>query len=606
LAKLLRYPPIADYGVIGECHTAALVSRAGSIDWCCMPRLDSGSYFGRLVDWEQGGFCSITPVASEWSSDRRYIGETLVLETTFRGPQGEARLTDCFAMREGGRHDPYHQILRVVDGVRGSMEFEVRVAPRFDYGSLKPWVRSHGERLFSAIGGDEGLVIDADFDLAMVDRHELRARIEVREGGRHRLSLQHVRPESLDYNPPDPMSRRTLDRRLDFTIDWWNRWSSKIGYDAENRGEVVRSAVALKALTNAPTGAIAAAVTTSLPEWIGGVRNWDYRYSWIRDSIFTVRSLGDLGASTEADAFRRFMERCAAGSVDDLQILYGLGGERRRWLNEWEIDWLEGYRGSRPVRVGNDASSQAQHDTYGYLLDLAWRWAKRGNVPDEDYWAFLVAAVDAAAKSWREPDHGIWEVRAEPRHFVHSKVACWEALDHGARLATQFGFEAPLARWAGAADEIRAAIEAEGYDEQRGVFVQAFGSENLDAALLLLPRTGFIAWDDERMIRTAEAIRAELSVDGFVWRYRDPDGLPGEEGAFLPCSFWLAECLARGGRREAALEVFEAAASTSNDLGLFAEEYDPASREMLGNFPQGLTHLSYISAAIALWWEPVR
>jgi GH15 family glucan-1,4-alpha-glucosidase len=602
----MRYPPIADYGVIGECHTAALVSRAGSIDWCCMPRLDSGSYFGRLVDWEQGGFCSISPVEPEWTSDRRYIDETLVLETTFRGAQGEARLIDCFAMREGGRHDPYHQILRVIEGVRGSMEFEVRVAPRFDYGSLKPWVRSHGERLFSAIGGDEGLVIDADFDLVMVDRHELRARIEVREGGRHRLSLQYVRPESLDYTPPEPMSRRTLDRRLSFTIDWWSTWSSKIGYDAKNRGAVVRSAVALKALTNAPTGAIAAAVTTSLPEWIGGVRNWDYRYSWIRDSIFTVRSLGDLGASTEADAFRRFMERCAAGSVDDLQILYGLGGERRRWLNEWEIDWLEGYRGSQPVRVGNDASSQAQHDTYGYLLDLAWRWAKRGNVPDEDYWAFLVAAVDAAAKRWREPDHGIWEVRSEPRHFVHSKVACWEALDHGARLASQFGFEAPLARWVGAADEIRAAIESEGYDAERGVFVQAFGSDNLDASLLLLPRTGFIAWDDERMIRTAEAIRAELSVDGFVWRYRDPDGLPGEEGAFLSCSFWLAECLARCGRRDAALEVFEAAASTSNDLGLFSEEYDPASGEMLGNFPQGLTHLSYISAAIALWWEPNR
>jgi GH15 family glucan-1,4-alpha-glucosidase len=300
------------------------------------------------------------------------------------------------------------------------------------------------------------------------------------------------------------------------------------------------------------------------------------------------------------------MERCAAGSVDDLQILYGLGGERRRWLNEWEIDWLEGYRGSRPVRVGNDASSQAQHDTYGYLLDLAWRWAKRGNVPDEDYWAFLVAAVDAAARRWREPDHGIWEVRSEPRHFVHSKVACWEALDHGARLASQFGFEAPFESWARAADEIRAAIESEGYDAERGVFVQAFGSDNLDASLLLLPRTGFIAWDDDRMIRTAEAIRAELSVDGFVWRYRDPDGLPGEEGAFLSCSFWLAECLARCGRRDAALEVFEAAASTSNDLGLFSEEYDPASGEMLGNFPQGLTHLSYISAAIALWWEPNR
>jgi GH15 family glucan-1,4-alpha-glucosidase len=507
-------------------------------------------------------------------------------------------------MRSGGRQDPYHQILRVLEGVRGTMGFEVRVAPRFDYGSLKPWLRCHDERLFSAIGGDEGLVIDGDIELAMVDRHELRARVEVRPGERFRLSLQHVSPATLDYDPPQPSDSRALDQRLKYTLDWWSEWSKKIAYDGKNRAAVVRSALALKALTNAPTGAIAAAITTSLPEWVGGVRNWDYRYSWIRDSIFTVRSLGDLGASTEADAFRRFMERCAAGSVDDLQILYGLGGERRRWLNEWEIDWLEGYRGSRPVRVGNRAAGQVQHDTYGYLLDLAWRWARRGNVPDEDYWAFLVAAVNRAAGIWREPDHGIWEVRSEPRHFVHSKAACWEALDHGARLATQFGLEAPHEDWAAAARELRRVIETEGYDAERGVFVQAFGSRNLDAALLLLPRTGFVAWDDERMVRTAEAIRDELSVDGFVWRYRDPDGLPGEEGAFLPCSFWLAECLARGGRREAALEVFEAAAATANDLGLFSEEFDPASGEMLGNFPQGLTHLSFIAAAIALWWEP--
>ena len=600
-----RYPLIADYGVISECHTAALISRSGSIDWCCMPRLDSGTYFGRILDWDKGGFCSITPTATDWTSERRYVDETLVLETTFHGPSGEARLFDCFAMRPGGRHAPYHQILRVLEGVRGSMELEVRVAPRFDYGSLKPWVRSHGERLFSAIGGDEGLVIDGDIGLEMLDRHELRGRVVVEEGRRYRLALQHVRPETLDYGPPQPLGPRTIDHRLRFTIEWWRQWSKKIAYDAENRGMVVRSALALKALTNAPTGAIAAAVTTSLPEWVGGVRNWDYRYSWIRDSIFTVRSLGDLGASTEADGLRRFMERCAAGSVDDLQILYGLGGERRRWLNEWELDWLEGYRGSRPVRVGNRAASQAQHDTYGYLLDLAWRWARRGNIPDDDYWAFLVAAVDRAARIWHEPDHGIWEVRSEPRHFVHSKAACWEALDHGARLAELFGLEAPREAWATAAQELREVIESQGYDAQRGVFVQAFGSSNLDAALLLLPRTGFVAWDDERMVRTAEAIREELSVDGFVWRYRDPDGLPGEEGAFLPCSFWLAECLARGGRREAALEVFQVAAATANDLGLFAEEFDPASGEMLGNFPQGLTHLSFIAAAIALWWEPI-
>lgn len=601
-----RYPPIADYGVIGECHTAALVSRSGSIDWCCLPRFDSGAFFGRLLDWDVGGCCAITPVAPEYGVTRRYIDDTLVLETTFRVGDNEVRLIDCFVMRSGGRYRPFHQILRIVEGVRGEIELDVRIAPGFDYGSLKPWIRSHGERLFTAIGGDEGLVVDGDIELEMEHRHALAARMTVQAGQRKRLLVQFVRPETIDYDPPQPTDSRTLDRRLDETIAWWRRWASRIAYDAENREAVVRSAITLKALTNAPTGAIAAAVTTSLPEWIGGVRNWDYRYSWIRDSIFTVRCLGDLGAGAEADAFRRFMERCAAGSVDDLQILYGLGGERRRWLNEWEVDWLEGYRGSKPVRVGNGAAGQAQHDTYGYLLDLAWRWARRGNEPDEDYWAFLAAVVDAAVRRWREPDHGIWEVRSAPRHFVHSKVACWEAVDHGVRLAERFGFDAPVLHWKQAAREMRAAIEEEGYDAERGVFLQAFGSHNLDAALLLLPRTGFVAWDDERMVRTVEAIHADLAVDGFVWRYRDPDGLPGEEGAFLPCSFWLAECLARAGRREAGLEVFQAANATANDLGLFSEEYDPEAGIMLGNFPQGLTHLSHISAAIALFWEDGR
>ncbi|HUP02251.1 MAG TPA: glycoside hydrolase family 15 protein [Gemmatimonadota bacterium] len=597
-----RYPPIADYGLIGDCHTAALVSRAGSIDWCCLPRFDSGAYFCRLLDWDKGGYCEIHPV-EPYEVDRRYIEDTLVLETTFRTAGGEARLLDCFTMRKGGRAHPRHEILRIVEGLEGGLRFSVRIVPRFDYGSLKPWIRCHDARLFTAIGGDEGLLIDGDIDLRMSGRHVLDGEFEIEPRGRRRLKLQFVRPETIDYEPPVPTDPRTMDQRLEETLGWWRQWVSRIGYDAESRDAVRRSALVLKALTYAPTGAIAAAVTTSLPEWIGGERNWDYRYTWVRDSIFTVRSLGDLGAGAEADAFRRFMERTAAGSVDDLQIVYGLGGERRRWLNEWELGWLEGYRGSRPVRVGNGAASQAQHDTYGYLLDLAWRWAKRGNQPDEDYWRFLRALVDTAVRRWREPDHGIWEVRSRPRHFVHSKVACWEAVDHGLRLADRYGFDAPRETWSGACEEIRRTIEEQGYDAERGVFVQAFGATALDAALLLIPRTGFVAWEDPRIVRTAEAIRDELCEDGFVLRYRDPDGIPGPEGSFLPCSFWLAECLARGGRREAALEVFERTSATANDLGLYSEEYDPTAGEMLGNFPQGLTHLSHISAAIALWWE---
>jgi len=360
----------------------------------------------------------------------------------------------------------------------------------------------------------------------------------------------------------------------------------------------VRSATVLKALTQATTGAIAAAATTSLPEAPGGSRNWDYRASWVRDSVFALRSLAELGYTAEADGFRRFIQRSAAGSAEELQIMYGLGGERR--LVELTLDDLEGYGGARPVRIGNAATRQHQHDAYGELLDLAWAWHRQGRSPDADTWRFLVELVNQAAERWTTPDRGIWELRGQALHLVHSKVMCWVALDRGLRLAAELGFPAPVGRWTRTRTAIRAAVERHGYDPGRGVFTQAFDRHELDAALLLLPSVGFLAWDEPRMLRTVDAIRRELEVDGLLLRYRAPDGLEGTEGAFVACTFWLAECLARQGRTAEARAAFTRASATANDLGLFAEEFHAASGTLLGNFPQALTHLSHIAAAVAL------
>jgi GH15 family glucan-1,4-alpha-glucosidase len=389
-----------------------------------------------------------------------------------------------------------------------------------------------------------------------------------------------------------------LDRRLEQTVAWWRGWSAQGSLVGPDRAAVLRSATVLKALTQARTGAIAAAATTSLPEAPGGPRNWDYRASWVRDSVFALRSLAELGYTAEADGFRRFVQRSAAGSAQELQIMYGLGGERR--LQEQVLRDLEGYGGARPVRIGNAAARQHQHDVYGELLDLAWAWHQRGKTPDADDWRFLVELVNEAAERWTTPDRGIWELRGRPRHLVHSKVMCWLAVDRGLRLAEEVGFPAPVGRWTATRAAIRAAVERHGYDPGRGVFTQAFGRPELDAALLLLPAVGFVAWDDERILRTVEAVRAELEVDGLLRRYRAPDGLEGTEGAFVACTFWLAECLARQGRTADARSTFARASAAANDLGLFAEEFDPATGTLLGNFPQALTHLSHIAAAVAL------
>jgi GH15 family glucan-1,4-alpha-glucosidase len=600
------YPPIADYALIGDSHAAALVSRQGSIDWCCLPRFDSGACFGRLLDWQQGGFCEVRPAEqAEPGPSRTYEHGTLVLSTTFSVSGGHARLIDCFTMPDDeqapGRPRRWRELLRVIEGERGMLEFEIRIVPRFDYGAVDPWLRRLGPQTFSAIGGDDGLLIWSDAPLEVRDRHRLEATFMVRAGERVRLSLTSLDPAEIDSSEiPDVGGGAGVDERLERTVESWRRWSSRMDVADVDEPAARRSAIVLQALTYVPTGAVAAAPTTSLPEGRGaaGCRNWDYRFSWIRDSALGVRTLAQMGWEEEAIGFRRFIERSAAGNAKDLQIMFGVGGERR--LTEVELSHLEGYRGAKPVRVGNLASGQVQLDAYGQLLDQSWRWYQRGHEPDDDYWRFLVDLVEAATEQWDEPDSGIWEWRDDPRHFVHSKVLCWAAVDRGLKLAEHCMRKAPERRWERVRDEIREAVETRGYDDDRGVFVQAFDSKDLDAAVLRIPMIDFIPFEDERMVRTVDAIQKELDFGGLLRRYAVNDGNEGEEGAFLACTFWLVECLARQGRAEEARAAYDRGIATANDLGLMAEEYDPESHEMLGNFPQALSHLSHLEAVLAM------
>jgi GH15 family glucan-1,4-alpha-glucosidase len=586
-------PPISSYGLIGDQRSAALISDEGSVDWCCLPRFDSGALFARLLD-PDGGHCSI---AAERALGRSYLEQTLVLETRLGGEDGEVRLLDFFVISE---EIDLPWLVRIVEGVRGTVDLKVEVVPRFDYGAVAPWLReAGGENSFAAIGGDDGLLIRADFDLQVVDHHRLEAEPTVAEGERRRLSLGYWQPVDLEplarFDDLDP---DRIDGALEQTIEWWREWSSGLDVEARDVEGVRRSAEVLKALSYAPTGAIVAAPTTSLPEAcdLSGERNWDYRFSWVRDAALAAHSLAELGHVDEADGFRRFVERSAAGHANDLQVLFGVEGERR--LGEEELGHLNGYRGSAPARSGNAAAGQFQLDAYGQILDQSWSWHRRGNSPDDDYWRFLSDLVDAACERWEEPDRGIWEWRGEPRHFVHSKALAWSAIDRGICIAEDTGREVPE-HWPAARDELHRVTVSRGYDERLGSFLQAFDHDGLDAALLRLPAVGFIEWDDERMVATVDAIRERLGFDGLLRRYDADDGM-APEGAFLACSFWLATCLANQDREGDAREVFDRSMATANDLGLFAEEYDPAAGRMLGNFPQALTHLSHIEAALAL------
>lgn len=592
------YVAIADYGVIANGVTAALVSRAGSIDWCCLPRLDAGPAFGGLLDRTRGGMCRIAPTGPH-EVDRQYVAGSMVLATTFRAPGGTAVLYDLLPAVATGERPT---ILRILEGRSGAVECAIRVEPRFDYGEVRPWLRRDGPAQVTAFGGDDALVVCAPQPVETDDSPAVTATVTVRRGERFRLSLESVRPEAVDPVPHRGPSAEALDRRLERAIAERGSAGDEPSWvaDASKPGcSVARSAAVLRSLIHPDTGAMAAAATTSLPEVIGGARNWDYRYSWIRDSTLAAQALAEIGYAEEAHAFRRFVARSAAGHGEELQIAYGLGGERR--LDERELTGLEGYRGSRPVRTGNDAVRQLQLDAIGQLVGLAWHWQRRGHVPDDDHWRFLASVIDVAAERWDRADAGIWEWRGEPRHFVHSKALCWSALDRGIRLAHEHDFDAPVDRWATARDAVGRAIAERGYDARRNTFVQTLDGTELDAALLRLPVSGFVDWRDERMVGTVDAIRDALDAGrGLLFRHRTPDGLDGREGAFLACGFWLAECLAHQQRWSAAREAFAASCATANDLGLFSEQYDPERGLMLGNLPQALTHLSHIAAAVAL------
>ena len=592
-------PPIGDYALISDCHSSALVSRRGSIDWCCMPRFDSEPCFGRLLDWQHAGYCRIAPAEGAFSCARQYLDDTMVLCTRFEVETGRIQVFDLLVLADADTSHSGRQLVRIVEGLEGQVELDVEVQPRFGFGDIKPWLRQQDTDVFIAVGGENGLVICGDMGLRLQDKYSLGARIRVNQGERRHLSIQFSPPELLDDGPKLLPDAQQLDRCLDRTEQWWRHWSSRITTDNQGLPSGVRrSAIILKALNYAPTGAIIAAPTTSLPEGLEGTRTWDYRFSWVRDAAFTATALVELGCEDEAYRFRRFIERSSAGSAAQFGTLYGIDGGRRQ--QEIELDHLEGYRGATPVRIGNHASRQIQLDVFGETLELSWLWHRRGHAPSNDYWQFLVDLVDRVCAHWRDPDHGIWEMRGEPRHYVHSKVMCWSALNRGITLSVELGRNAPLERWRQARDQVRTAVEDYGYDQKRGIFVQSFDNRYLDAALLRIPGVGFIDYRDERMQRTTDAIQSGLALDGLLKRYDSPDHLPGTEGAFLACSFWLAECLACQQRYAEARSTFDRAAQTANDLGLFSEQYDPQRQLLWSNFPQGLTHLSYITAALAL------
>jgi alpha,alpha-trehalase len=591
-----RYPPISDYALLSDCHSGALVSKDGSIDWCAFHRFEARPVFARLLDWERGGFFRIAPT-DEYEATRAYIRNTNVLETRFETKTGVITLTDGLVVRVEEGH-PDHRLVRRVQCESGEVTVEARFEPRFDYGLTEPRVELVDEDVVLAYGGPDALVLQSELEIGTADISACDATRTLSEGDDALIALTWQLPQELD---PERLPREQILGELEGTIGFWQAWAERCGYKGPYRDEVLRSGLVLKGLTNAPTGAIVAAATTSLPEEIGGERNWDYRYSWLRDSALTVNALFLLGYTQEAHDYVRWLKRTTAGSAKALQIMYGAGGER--FLPEIELDHLDGYRGSRPVRVGNQAAKQFQLDVYGELLDAAWHYRRNGGEIDDVFWDFLCRTGDAVLERWQQPDSGIWEIRGDMLHFVSSKVMAWVALDRLSRLAEIDDREGDVDAWRKACKEIRRRVDEQGVDPETNAFRQYVGDDGRsDAANLLIPIVGFADFDDPRVQATTERVSAELAADGLVRRYLTDgmDGIDGDEGAFLICSFWLVECLARGGDEDRARELFERLIAHCNDVGLLSEEVDPASGELLGNFPQAFSHLGLIQAAIAL------
>jgi GH15 family glucan-1,4-alpha-glucosidase len=581
--------PIEDYAIIADTQTAALVGRNGSIDWLCVPRFDSGAIFAALLGNEENGHWTIAPAGEVRSVRRRYRSDTLVLETEFETDQGVVRLVDFMPPR-GEAPD----VIRIVEGVRGRVPMTMQLRLRFDYGHVVPWVyREQGDLV--AVAGPDAVWLRTPVEIHG-ENLATRADFTVAAGDRTPFVLT-WRPSHL--SPPDPVDPV---EELGATEGYWRGWVSACTYEGEWRDAVVRSLLTLKALTYAPTGGIVAAATTSLPEKLGGVRNWDYRFCWLRDATITLQSLLYSGFQSEAKAWRKWLLRAIAGDPAELQIMYGVAGERR--LDEYRADWLTGYDGN-PVRIGNAAAEQFQLDVYGEVMDALHQGRRAGLKADDPAWGLQVKLMDFVREHWTEPDEGIWEVRGGPKQFVHSKLMAWVAADRAVKAVEEFDLDGPVDEWTELRDAIRADILEKGYDRERRTFTQFYGSEELDAALLMVPLVGFLPPDDERVAGTVAAIEEHLLKDGFVQRYTqhpdtDVDGLPPGEGAFLACTFWLADNYALMGRHDEARATFERLLALRNDVGLLAEEYDTAEGRLVGNFPQAFSHVPLIDTARTL------
>jgi GH15 family glucan-1,4-alpha-glucosidase len=576
---------IEDYALIGDTHTAALLSRDGSLDWLCLPRFDSPACFAALLGTIEHGRWLLTASGETITIRRRYRGDTLVLETEYVTESGTARVLDFMPPR-----DRDINVVRIVQGLKGTVRMRMELTIRFDYGSIVPWV-SHERRLLKAVAGPDSLYLHTEVELHGAGFSTV-ADFTVAEG-------QDI-PFTLTWRASSDGAPRQIitERALSDTEQWWKKWSSRCTYQGPWRDAVIRSLITLKALTYAPTGGIVAAPTTSLPEQLGGVRNWDYRFCWIRDATFTLYSLLVAGYRSEAKAWREWLLRAVAGKPSDLQIMYGIRGERR--LTEMELSWLPGYEQSAPVRIGNAASHQFQLDVYGEIMDAMHQARELGLAPDGDSWRVQHALMEFLESAWDRPDEGIWEVRGPRRHFTHSKVMAWVAVDRAVKAIERSRVEGPLERWRALRATIHEQVCRDGYDSTRGTFVQYYGSTALDGSLLMIPLVGFLPPSDPRVRGTLRAIEQDLKMEGLVMRYLpkgELDGLPHGEGMFLPCSFWLVDNLVLAGREEEARELYGRLVGLCNDLGLLSEEYDVKHRRLVGNFPQAFSHVSLIDSA---------
>jgi GH15 family glucan-1,4-alpha-glucosidase len=579
---------IEDYALIGDCQTAALVDKTGSIDWLCWPAFSSEACFAKLLGTDENGLWKIAPSDGEWKVQRTYREHTLIVETIFESRDWEVRLTDFMPVR-GKNSD----VVRIVEGIRGSACMCMELSLRFDYGRTIPWVTriDNGVR---AIAGPNLTVLRSSVP-TRGENMKTVAEFSVKEGAKVWFTLTYGPSHMED---PEPIN---AEQAFKDTETFWREWSGQLQYEGKYREVVERSLITLKALTYLPTGGVVAAVTTSLPEHLGGVRNWDYRYCWLRDTTFTLLALTNGGYYDEAEAWQDWLLRALAGSPDQIQIMYGLRGERQ--LLEWEAGWLDGYEGSKPVRIGNAAATQVQLDIYGEMLDCFFHAQhKMGRHSEQDF-RVLALLLEHLETIWQDPDEGIWETRGGPQQFTYSKLMAWVAFDRAVLIADRLGYDAPVDKWKALRETIHQQIIERAFNETKNSFVQAYGSDQVDAALLLMPLVGFLPGNDPRIQGTVEAIERELMHDGLVLRYNTSkvdDGLPPGEGVFLACSFWMVSCLKAIGRRDEAEKLFEHLLSLRNDLGLLSEEYDTAGKRLVGNFPQAFSHISLVNAAFDL------